>query len=135
MSDNQECTEQWPIQIHQQNTNKSLISQSDLLASLRRDSYDFCLIQEPYIDFRGKTRANRNWVVIYPSTHHECPDQTRSVILVNTNLVSDSWKQIHFKHPDITAIKIQGMFGMLCIINIYNDCNNNSSLTHISTYM
>jgi exonuclease III len=135
MLDNQEHTEQRPIQIRQQNTNKSLISQSDLLASLRRDDYDLCLIQEPYIDFRGKTRANRNWVVIYPSTHHEHPDHTRSVILINANLVSDSWKQIHFEHPDITAIEIQGTFGTLRIINIYNDCNNNSSLTHVSAYM
>jgi hypothetical protein len=130
-----DTTQQRPLQIRQQNTNKSLESQIDLLASLKRNEYDLCLIQEPYIDFKGKTRANRNWMVIYPNTHQKHPDQMRSVILINTSLITDSWKQIHFEHPDITAIEIQGSFGTLRIINIYNDCNNNSSLTHVSIYM
>jgi hypothetical protein len=84
--------------------NKSLESQLDLLHSLKRNEYDLCLIQEPYIDFNGKTRANQNWVVIYPSTHSDYPDHTRSVILINTSIISDAWKQIHFNHPDITVI-------------------------------
>jgi Endonuclease-reverse transcriptase len=36
---------------------------------------------------------------------------------------------------DITAIEIMGNFGMLRIINIYNDCENNNVLTHLSVYM
>jgi Endonuclease-reverse transcriptase len=67
--------------------------------------------------------------------HNKYPDHTRSVILINTNILSDAWKQIQFDHPDITAIEIQGNFGTLRIINVYNDCNNNSSLTHLSMYM
>ena len=102
---NQE-TRQRPLQIRQQNVNKSLISQLDLLQSLKCDDYDICVIQEPYIDFKGKTRANRQWSVIYPSTHQEHPDSTRSITLINTNLLTDAWKQIHFQHPDITAIEI-----------------------------
>jgi hypothetical protein len=74
-------------------------------------------------------------MVIYPNTHQKHPDHTWSVILINTNLITDLWKQIHFEHPDITAIEIQESFRMLQILNIYNDCNNNSSLTHVSTYM
>jgi endonuclease/exonuclease/phosphatase family metal-dependent hydrolase len=136
MSDNQEQhKQQRTVQIRQQNTNKSMISQLDLLQSLRQDDYDICLIQEPYIDFRGKTRANRNWIAVYLSTHNNHPDSTRSVILVNATLITDSWKQIHFDHPDITAIEIQGQFSTLHIINVYNDCKNNSSLTHLSAYM
>ena len=123
------------LKIRQQNVNKSLISQLDLLASLRRDDYDVCTIQEPYIDFNGKTRANRQWITVYPNTHSEHPDATRSVILVNTNLVTDTWKQIQLQHPDITAIEMTGEFGTLRIINVYNDCNNNSTLTHLSAYM
>ena len=123
------------IRIRQQNTNKSLISQLDLLQSLQRNDYNICLIQEPYINFRGKTRANRNWIVIYPDTHQQHPDNTRSVILINANLSTDSWKQIHLEHPDISALELQGQYGMLRIMNIYNDCENNSSLTHLSAYM
>jgi hypothetical protein len=123
------------MQIRQQNVNKSLISQIDLLQSLRRDKYDVCIIQEPYIDFRGKTRANRQGTTVYPNTHQEHPDKTRSIILVNTDLLTDNRKQIHFQYPNITAIEITGDFGTLQIINVYNDGDNNDTLKHISTYM
>lgn len=63
MSDNQEHTvQQWLLQICQQNTNRSLESQIDLLKSLKQNEYDLCLIQEPYIDFKGETWANQKWV-------------------------------------------------------------------------
>jgi hypothetical protein len=124
-----------PLLIRQQNVNKSLLSQLDLLESLKRDDYDICVIQEPYIDFKGKSRANRYWTVIYPNTHQEHPDSTRSIILINANLCTDTWKQVKFQHPDITAVELCGQFGTLRIINIYNDCHNNNALTHISTFM
>ena len=54
------------IQVHQQNVNKLLISQLDLLVSLRRNTYDICTIQEPYIDFNGKSQANWQWITVYP---------------------------------------------------------------------
>ena len=124
-----------PLTIRQQNTNKSLISQLDLLESLEKDKYDICTIQEPYVDFNGKSRANRQWITMYPNTHHTHPDSTRSLLLINTNILTDSWKQIEFQHPDITAVEIQGVFGTLRIINVYNDCNNNSTLTQVSNFM
>ena len=126
---------QRPLTIRQQNTNKSLISQLDLLESLKRDDYDICAIQEPYVDFNRKSRANRQWATIYPSTHHSHPDSTRSLLLVNTNILTDSWKQINIQHPDITAIELKGPFGTIRIINIYNNCNNNSALTQVSQFM
>jgi len=71
------------------------------------------MIQEPYIDFQGNTQANRNWTTIYPNTHKTHPDSTRSVTLINTNLLTDAWKQIDFDHPDIMAVEIMGQFGTL----------------------
>jgi hypothetical protein len=106
-----------------------------LLQSLRWDDYDICIIQEPYINHRGKTRANHQWITVYLNTHQEYPDKTRSVILVNTNLWTDAWKQVHFQHLDITAIEITGNFGTLQIINVYNNGNNNNVLTHILAFM
>ena len=104
MSEHGIINPQRPLTIRQQNTNKSLMSQLDLLESLKRNEYDICAIQEPYIDFNGKSQANRQWMTIYPNTHHSHPDSTRSLLLINTNLLTDSWKQINFQHPDITAI-------------------------------
>ena len=74
-------------------------------------------------------------MTVYPNTHHSHPDSTRSLLLINTNLLTDSWKQINFQHPDITAIELKGPFGTIRIINVYNDCNNNNALTQISNFM
>ncbi|KAF8224001.1 hypothetical protein L208DRAFT_1514206 [Tricholoma matsutake] len=93
MLENQEQEQtQRPFQMRQQNVNKLLESQLDLLESLRRNKYDMCAIQEPYVDFNGKTHANRNWITIYPNMHQDHLDRTRSVILVNANLLTDTWK-------------------------------------------
>ena len=135
MSEHGIANPQRPLTIRQQNTNKSLTSQLDLLESLKRNEYDICAIQEPYIDFNGKSRANRQWMTVYPNTHHSHPDSTRSLLLINTNLLTDSWKQINFQHPDITAIELKGPFGTIRIINVYNDCNNNNALTQVSNFM
>ena len=110
--DLQEGQHSRPLNIQQQNINKSLISQLDLLASLRRDDYNICAIQEPYIDFNGKTCANRQWVTVYPITHEEHTDAMRSVTLVNTDLLTDTWRQIQLQHPDITAIEMTVEFSM-----------------------
>jgi len=75
------------------------------------------------------------WITVYPSTHKDHLQATRAAILINTNICMDAWKQIHFQHPNITAIELTGEFGKLHIINIYNNCNNNGMLTHLSTYM
>lgn len=122
-------------QLWQQNVNKSLLSQLNLLRSLWWDKYNICAVQEPYIDFNSKSQANRQWITLYLSTHGTHPQSSRSLILINTNLLTDSWKQITFQHPDIMAIEITGASGMLCIINIYNDCKNNGVLMHVSAYM
>ena len=116
------------LQIQQQNVNKSLHSQLDLLATLKRNKYNICAVQEPHIDFKGMTRANYQWFTIYPSTHTMSPEHTRSVLLINANLLTNDWKQISIPHPDITAIKLSGTFGVIRLFNIYNDCNNNNSL-------
>src|ERR1700735_3982447 len=123
------------LQIRQQNINKSLVGQLDLLMTLRKDHYDFCAIQEPYIDFNGKTRANHQWITIYPSTHSSAPKDTRSVILINANLPTNDWTQIPILHPDITAIEFSCASGKIRLFNIYNDCKNNIALTDVATYM
>ena len=128
-------TDNPPLRIQQQNVNKSSISQQDLLDSLRKNLYKVCAIQEPYIDFQGQSRANSQWYTIYPPTHSTAPKDMRSILLINTNLLTNAWKQIPIEHPDITAIEISGNFGKLQIFNIYNACQDNDALKHLSLYM
>ena len=115
------------LSIYKQNINKSLTSQLDLLVALRRDTFNICVIQEPYINFRGKSRANLAWSTVYPSTHHNAPDSTRSLLLMNTDIDPFAWQQINIPHLDITAIEIATSMLKLRIYNVYNDSNNNNT--------
>ena len=99
------------LHIQQQNTNKSLGAQDDLLMSLKRNIYDICAIQEPFIDFNGKSRANNQWFTVYPSTHNSAPNAMRSILLINTNLLTNNWMQINIANPDISAIDLTTKIG------------------------
>ena len=67
--------------------------------------------------------ANTQWITIYPSTHNWAPNTTRSVILVNTNLLTNNWNQLHIKHPDVTA-----KFDQTCaFLDVNVDANANAN--------
>ena len=83
MSDTPDTRETCKLRIWQQNINRSLEGQLDLLQSLQANKYDIVVIQEPHVDFLGRTRANPYWLVIYPRLHLDNPKKTRSVTLIN----------------------------------------------------
>ncbi|TFK16961.1 hypothetical protein FA15DRAFT_546699, partial [Coprinopsis marcescibilis] len=115
------------LRIWQQNINKSLIGQMDLLVAMKR-KYDICAIQEPYIDFLGLTWANSNWTVIYPHNHTKNPKATRSLILVSAKISSDAWTPLVLNSQDVTGIEIYGDFGTIRIFNVYNNCKHNDAI-------
>ena len=116
------------LKIWQQNINKSLIAQEDLLVSLKTRAFEICAIQEPYIDSFHNTRANSQWRVVYPKTHYLNPTKTRSVLLINTSLVTSDWHALDTKSGDVTAIRLKTNAGTIDIYNVYNDIKNNDSL-------
>jgi len=56
-------------------------------------------------------------------------------MLINRQISTDAWTPIPIDSPDITAVQLQGDFGTIRIINIYNDCNYNDSLTALKNYL
>ena len=70
----------------QQNLNKSDKAQYDLINSPIHNSWDLILLQEPYIDALGNTKANHNWHILYPMSHLTNNSPKCSVILVNVLL-------------------------------------------------
>lgn len=94
------------IHFWQQNLNKSLTAQLDLLNQIDLKNTDFIFIQELHINFLNLTRANHYWTVIYPSAHHNTPAKTRSVTLVNKTVSKNSWRQVPLKSSDITVVKL-----------------------------
>ena len=71
------------LRVYQQNLNKSDKAQYDLINSTAHKDWDLLLLQEPYIDTLGNTKANHNWHVLYPTSHLTKNTMKRSVILVN----------------------------------------------------
>ncbi|KAJ7429941.1 hypothetical protein B0H11DRAFT_1766002, partial [Mycena galericulata] len=116
------------LRIWQQNLNKSLQGQIDMLQSLKPKKYDLALIQEPNIDFRNKSRTNLCFTAVYPALHDTDPKASRSLILVNTHLPSSSWSVIPLPSSDITAVELRTSAHTIRIINIYNDCEHNDAL-------
>ena len=135
MPDTLEIHEPRRLRIWQQNLNCSLEGQLDLLQSLRAKDYNLVMLQEPHIDFLGRISSNLHWTVVYPKQHLANPGATQSVILVNQNLTSNNWTEISLPSPDVTGIQLRGDFGIIHIINIYNDCEHNGSLEVVKEYM
>jgi len=63
------------------------------------------------------------------------PKNTRSIIMVNRLVATDSWTPISINSSDVTAIQLQGDHGTIHIINVYNDCNHNESLAAVTSYL
>jgi hypothetical protein len=100
------------------------------------DDYDILILQEPWIDSVGNTRANSHWPVYYPSTKpHEGHPPLRTVTLINTKIPSDPIQQIDLPSSDITVIKITSITHSVTIYNIYNDCNHNDTMTALARHM
>lgn len=119
------------LRIWQQNLNKSLLSQLDLLQTAGTNDFELIILQEPYFDHLKLTRANSHWSVIYPSRHHDRPETSRAAILVSTRLSTNSWTQIPIDSPDITAIQLENEDYTLRIFNIYNDGEHSRNLADL----
>lgn len=119
------------LKIWQQNLNKSFHATSHLLHLAHSNDYDFLTIQEPYIDHLCNTRALHRWHVIYPTEKASSDVQSRSIILVNAKLDTNSWRKIDFPSRD----EIRGSFGMFTIANIYNDCKPNDTILRVHRFL
>jgi len=124
------------LNIWQQNVNKSPTCQHDLISSgkLIEEEVNLIALQEPVINYFGKTIASRDWIAIYPTTHPVNPAKSRSIILLRASLCTDNWTQIDFPSGDVTAVQLTGAWGKLTIFNIYNDCDNNNTITTLSKF-
>ena len=103
--------------------------QSDLLHQLDPEIYDFAAIQELYLDRNHNSQANHHWFMVYPKEHYTNPSRTRSIMLVNRRLASDTWSQVDICSSDMTAIAVNTGIGRVLIINTYNDIKLQNGLT------
>jgi len=124
------------LRIWQHNLNKSEKAQFDLINSPIHENWDIVLLQEPYIDKYGNTKAMSKWHTVYPTAHLTDSSSNRSVILVNTALDSNAWTQVAFKGSnDMTVIKFWLPSGQITLFNIYNDCMHSDTLKLLRLYL
>ena len=117
------------LRIWQQNINKSRVAQEDLINSDVYKNYDLVLLQEPFIDSYGNTKATKDWWVTYPSHHLTTDRPVHSVILINANLDTNSWAQHSIPGSnDLTAVQFKGNMGTINRYNIYNTCHHDETM-------
>ncbi|KAJ3899177.1 hypothetical protein F5879DRAFT_811359 [Lentinula edodes] len=117
------------LEVWQINANKSDDCMHDFLHN-DKGKADIIAVQEPYIDWKGATRALSHLHTIYPTGHLENFTEmlTWSLISINSSILTEDWARLDIESGDVTAVQITGPFGMLRIFNIYNDCNHNRAL-------
>jgi ribonuclease HI len=124
------------LKLWQQNLNKSRVAHEDLINSDVYKNYDALVLQEPYIDGFGNTKATKDWRVVYPTSHLSQGHPIRSVILINAKLDTNQWAQLSIQNTgDLVAIQINGTHGDVIIIGIYNDCTHSTSLTILDSFL
>lgn len=121
-----------PLRIWQQNVNKSLNAQLALLHEVTPNDVDLIFLQEPHIDHNKLTRALPAWHVIYPRRHHDYAEKTRSIILVNRRLATNTWTDIEIQSPDITGLTLTLEHGIFHFFNMYLDGDDNRSLVTLT---
>lgn len=93
------------LRIWQQNARKSIHITHCILQQADPKKYDIIAIQEPYLDDKKRTRASPYWHVHYPTNHFtDGQARSRSLILINTNILSDSYVFLNMQHHDLTGM-------------------------------
>ncbi|KAJ7302840.1 hypothetical protein DFH08DRAFT_722650, partial [Mycena albidolilacea] len=116
------------LKLWQQNLDRGLDNQQELLNMVLKDKYHFMALQEPYMGPGNVTRADSQWRVVYPTLHGVEERRTRAVTMVNTSLPTDSWSQIHVASADMVVVEFRGAFGTIRLVNIYNDGDHDETL-------
>ena len=136
MSEQEQGPQHSKLRIWQQNLNKSCDAQLDLLANAGTTDWDLLLLQEPFLDSIGNTRAGPHWITLYPATHLiDRQPRTRVVILVNKAIPSDTYRMLPIFSADVMGIELSTDSGKLTLFNVYNSCIDNASILTLSNYL
>ena len=124
------------IRILQLNLGKSKDAQLELINRGLSNCYDIILAQEPYISPFNHIPSPSNFRPVIPETRMDATKGTvRSVIWVSANLDTNQWDPLGgIGSNDVTAIRLKNDNLCISIFNVYNDCNNDNSLTSLDAY-
>src|SRR6202011_3471472 len=76
------------------------------------------------------------WHIIYPANYYE---EGRSriwlLLLINTNINTDSYMVLPIPHSDITGVRFTSANGSLTVINVYNEITNNDTTDCLDSFL
>ena len=58
-----------------------------------------------------------------------------SILLINTNISTDSYSILPVMHSDVTAVCFKGEHGFLSLFNIYNEITNNDTISCLDSFL
>ena len=123
------------LNVWQKNLNKSRAVHEDLINSPVFKNFDVLVLQEPFMDSFGNTKATRHWRVVYPSSQLTNTLPTRSVMLVNANIDTNKWAQLSIQDTgDLVTIQFYSSYGKTTLFGIYNDCHHSTTVTALDDY-
>jgi Endonuclease-reverse transcriptase len=125
------------LRIKQQNCKHSKDITLTLMNMTDPLEWDLLLLQEPYIYPRTRlSPATANWYIMYPIQDNNDISPPRSIILISTQLTSDSFRQIQIKSHTISAITFTyNNDSNIDIYNIYNPPDSNTAFTHLQQWL
>ena len=123
------------LRIWQQNLNTSNIAQLALLNTTNPADWDVIALQEPTINQLGNTKANSHWRVVYPTQRFTDGRKSRVVMLINSKISTNAWKQIDFPSADVVITQTHTSHGLCTLINTYNDCKNDDTTEALEQFL
>ena len=136
MSEQEQAPKRSKLRIWQQNLNKSRDAQLDLLAQADAKEWDLILLQEPFLDSVGNTRAGPQWITLYPATHLiDGQPRDRVAMLVNKSIPSNTYRALPIFSADVMGIELLTNSGKLTLMNVYNSCTDNGAILTLSNYL
>src|SRR5882724_1896294 len=79
--------------------------------------------------------GNLYWYMMYLKEHYIKPEKTRTIILINKQIATNSWLQFNFHSPNVTVVQVQTVAGNAIVINTHNYIMHANSISSILQVM
>ena len=96
--------------------------------------YDLLILQEPYIDTYGNTKATQDWRAAYPTSFLSQSHPICSVMLIQSTLDTNYWMQLSIPGTgNIVAIQISTGISKVTFFGLYIDCLHSATLNLLNS--
>ena len=96
------------------------MAQESIRCTAQLSEWDVLALQEPWINILGNSRGSQYWWIVYPANFYiEGRPRIKSILLINTNISTDSYTVLPIMNSDVMTVRFKGDHSHLSIFNIY----------------